>query len=108
MWIAASAASLLRNQTAAMVAIFLWPLALEPLLRLILIAIPQMDDLEKVSRYFPFNAGDRVIRSNDVGRALEVLLGGGQIGAWTGFFVFAGFTAVLMAASWSLFLRRDA
>ena len=42
------AASLLRNQTAAMVVIFLWPLALEPLVRLILFAIPHMDDLGEV------------------------------------------------------------
>lgn len=108
LWIAASATSILRNQTAAMVVIFLWPLALEPLVRLILIAIPRMDDLEKLSRYFPFNAGDRVIRSTEVGRALETLLGGGQISAWMGFFVFAGFTAALMAYSWSQFLKRDA
>jgi ABC-2 type transport system permease protein len=107
-WIAASAASLLRHQTAAMVAIFLWPLALEPLIRLILIAIPRMDDLEKLSRYLPFNAGDRVMRSTDVGRALDTLLGGGVISAWTGFVVFAGFTAALMAASYTLFDRRDA
>ena len=107
-WIAASAASLLRNQTAAMVVIFLWPLALEPLVRLILVAIPRMDDLEKISRYFPFNAGDRVIRSGEVGRALDAILGGGQISAVAGGFVFAGFTALLMACGLTLFLRRDA
>ena len=108
LWVAASAASLLRNQTAALVALFVWPLAVEPIVRLILVAIPGLDDLEKLSRYLPFQAGGRIIRNTEIGRALDAMLGGEQISGTAGFVVFAGFTAVLMAASFVLFARRDA
>jgi ABC-2 type transport system permease protein len=107
-WIAASAASLLRNQTAALVAMFIWPLALEPLIRLILRAIPGLDTLDTISKYFPYTAGDRIMRSTTIGRALDELLTGDQISTWAGFAVFGIFAGALLGASYLLFLRRDA
>ncbi len=107
-WIGAAVASILRNQTAALVTVYVWPLAVEPLLGLIVAVIPGMDGLEKVSRGFPFNAGDRIMRSTEIGKALDALLGGAQLSMVAGFSIFGGFAAGLMALSYLLFLRRDA
>ena len=107
-WVGAAVASILRNQTAALVTVFIWPLAVEPLLGLIITVIPGMDSLERISKGFPFNAGDRIMRSTDVGKALDALLGGHQLSTAEGFLIFGGFTAGLMALSYVLFLRRDA
>ncbi|HSV40723.1 MAG TPA: hypothetical protein VLI04_18325 [Nocardioidaceae bacterium] len=107
-WIAAAATSILRNQTAALVAVYLWPLAIEPLIRLMLFAIPNTEQPEKLARYLPFNAGDRVIRNSEAGRALDAFLGGEQISTEVGFVVFTGFAALAMAVSLVLFTRRDA
>ncbi|MFT4009542.1 MAG: ABC transporter permease [Nocardioidaceae bacterium] len=107
-WIGTAAAAIIRNQTAALVVVFLWPLALEPILGLIIRLIPGMDGLEKVSKAFPFNAGDRLIHSTEVGEALDAFLGGAQISTVAGTLIFAGFAALVMAVSYLLFLRRDA
>lgn len=107
-WIGTAAACIIRNQTAALVVVFLWPLAIEPILGLIIKLIPGMDGLEKVSKAFPFNAGDQLIHSTEVGKALDAFLGGAQLSTLTGTLIFAGFAAVLMIASYLLFLRRDA
>jgi ABC-2 type transport system permease protein len=107
-WIGAAVASIVRNQMAALVAVFLWPLAIEPLLGLIIRIVPGMDSLERVAKGFPFNAGDRVIRNTDVGRALDALLGSAELSTSTGYLIFGGFTAAMMAVSYVLFLSRDA
>lgn len=106
--IGGAAASLLRNQTAALVGVYLWPLAIEPIIRLMLLAIPNTDTPEKLARYLPFNAGDRLMRNSEAARTLDALLGGEQISTLVGTAIFVGFTAALLAASYTLFLRRDA
>jgi ABC-2 type transport system permease protein len=106
--IATATASLVRNQTAALCALFIWPLAVEPILRLILIAIPGFDGLEKASRFLPYTAGDRLMRSSTIARAIAELLGGGQLSTLVGGLTFAAFAAALLTASFVLFLRRDA
>lgn len=107
-WCGAAATSILRNQTAALVAVFVWPLAIEPLLGLIIRLIPGMDGFEGIARYFPYNAGDRLLRNTEAAAALDELLGGDQLGTAAGFAVFGIFCALLMAASYVLFQRRDA
>jgi len=106
--IGAAAASLLRNQTAALVGVYLWPLAIEPIIRLMLLAIPNTDTPEKLARYLPFNAGDRLIRNGEAAQTLDAILGGEQISTFAGTSIFVLFTAALLAASYLLFLRRDA
>ncbi len=106
--IGGAAASVLRNQTAALVSVYLWPLAVEPLIRLMLLAIPNTDTPEKLARYLPFNAGDRLIRDDQAGRVLDALLGGPQIGVGVGTAVYAAFTVAMLVLSYVLFVRRDA
>ena len=107
-WIGAAVASLVRNQTASLVAVYLWPLVVEALLGLILRLIPGMDFLEDISKGFPFNAGDRIIRTTEIGRAFDEAFGGAQLSTGAGFAIFGGFCAGLMGLSYLLFLRRDA
>jgi len=107
-WVGAAVASIMRNQTAALVIVFIWPLAVEPLLELIITVMPGLDGLEPISKGFPFNAADRILRNTDVARALDAVLGGAQLSSEAGFLIFGGFTAGLMALSYVLFLRRDA
>jgi len=107
-WVGAAVASILRNQTASLVVVYIWPLVVEALLGLILRLIPGMDFLDDISKGFPFNAGDRIIRSTEIGRAFDEALGGAQLSTGEGFAVFGGFCAALMATSYILFSRRDA
>lgn len=107
-WIGTAAASIIRNQTAALVVVFLWPLAIEPILGLMMKLIPGLDSLDDLSKAFPFNAGDRLIRSTEVGKALDAVLGGAQLSTAAGTAIFAGFAAVLMLISYLLFVKRDA
>jgi ABC-type transport system involved in multi-copper enzyme maturation permease subunit len=107
-WVGAAVSSVIRNQTAALVTVFIWPLAVEPILGLIIKVIPGLDSLENVAKWFPFNAGDRIIRSTEVGQALDAALGGTQLSTMRGYLIFGGFTAGVMALSYVLFRKRDA
>ncbi|MGH3444625.1 MAG: ABC transporter permease [Nocardioidaceae bacterium] len=103
-WIATAFTSLIRNQTAALVLMFLWPLAFENVITLILNVVPGLRDHADVARFLPYTAGSRIIASVDkahstFGQPLSL------IGAVV---VFGGLTAILMAASLVLFRSRDA
>lgn len=99
-------ASLVRSQTAALTLMFLWPLVVEPMIGLIMVALPGTT-LDRLARLLPFDAGDQIHRVDLPGNT-ENVLGGPALADWAGGLVFGGLTAVLMVLSWALFQRRDA
>lgn len=103
-WIAAAVASVLRHQAAALVLVFLWPLALESVLTLIPNIVPGLRDLAPLARFLPFNAGVRMLTARDFTGTFF----GEPLSPWGGFLVFAAFAVVLMVLSSVLFRRRDA
>ena len=103
-WAATALTSILRQQAAALVLMLLWPLAIENIITLILNVAPGLDDLAPLTRFFPYNAGDRMLSARDVTGSFF----GDPLTPWAGFIVFGGFAALLMAASFALFQKRDA
>ncbi|HET7385817.1 MAG TPA: ABC transporter permease [Nocardioidaceae bacterium] len=103
-WIATAFTSLIRNQTAALVLMFLWPLALENVVTLILNVVPGLRDHADLTRFLPFTAGTRMISSID--RATSTF--GEPLSLVGAVIVFGGLTAILMVASLVLFRSRDA
>ncbi len=98
--------ALVRNQTAALVFLFIWPLAIENVVSLIFFVVPGLSDHADVTRFLPFDAGSR-INSDTVFSPADSVFGAPL--SWVGgLLVFGGVTAVLMAASAVLFDRRDA
>jgi ABC-type transport system involved in multi-copper enzyme maturation permease subunit len=97
---------LVRNQTAALVTLFLWPLAIENIITLIFFIVPGLRDHAELTRFLPFAAGGRINSDNAFG-AGESLFGNPM--TWVGgLLIFGGLTVVLMAAGQVLFRRRDA
>lgn len=95
-----------RNQTAALVALFLWPLAIENIITLIFFLVPGLREHADLTRFLPFAAGGRINNDNAF-RAGEDIFGDPM--TWVGgLVVFGSLTVVLMAASHVLFRRRDA
>ena len=103
-WLAMAFTALTRSQAFALVMIFLWPLLVENVIRVIFQTVPRLSDHAELVRFLPFNAG---------GRMLNVIehpdgLFGTPLSAAGGFIVFGGLAAVLMVVSWVLLQRRDA
>ncbi len=65
---------------------------------------PGLDSLAPLTRFFPYNAGARMLTVRDVTEPLF----GDPLTPSAGFIVFGAFAAVLMAASMVLFQKRDA
>jgi ABC-2 type transport system permease protein len=103
-WAAGAFTALVRHQTAALVLMFLWPLAIENVLTVVVNVVPALDAVAPLARFLPFNAAARMLRYGDTGGTLF----GDPLSPWGGFLVFAAFTGVLMAASLALLHRRDA
>lgn len=103
-WVATAFTAIIRQQAAALVLMFLWPLAIENILTAILTALPGLEDLAAVTKFFPFNAGARMLNARDVTGSFF----GDPLSPWAGFLVFGAFAAVLMAASYVFFQKRDA
>jgi ABC-type transport system involved in multi-copper enzyme maturation permease subunit len=103
-WAATAFTALVRQQTAALVLMFLWPLAIENILTALANVVPGLDDLAPLTRFLPYNAGNRLLGVRDVTGPLF----GDPLTPWGGFLVLAGFAAALTAGSLVLFLRRDA
>lgn len=103
-WLAAALTSLVRNQTFALVLLFLWPLAVENLISLVFFAVPQLRDDTELLRFLPFVAGNRLLEANQGATAMfgEPLTGLG------GGLVLGLVVAVLGTAGLWLFRRRDA
>ncbi len=104
-WVAAALASLIRQQAAALVLMFLWPLALENVITLVLSVVPGLEALASWSRFLPYNAGARML---SVGDRSGGALFGDPLSPWGGLLVFGAFAAVLLGASLVLFRERDA
>lgn len=102
-WLASAFTSLVRNQTAALVLMFLWPLAVESVVSIIFAAVPALRTHADLTRFLPFHAGGRIIASQHPGH-----LFGTPLSAWGGLVVFGGVTVVALVLSSVLFRRRDA
>lgn len=102
-WLAMALSAVLRVQAAAFVLMFLWPLALENILTVMLYAVPGLQGLAPLSRFLPYNAGARILSSQEVTTVF-----GDPLSPLGGFVVFGAAAAILMAFSLMLFRTRDA
>ena len=103
-WLAMAFTAVTRSQAFALVMIFLWPLLIESLFHAFFALVPGLqDDVDKL-RFLPFDAGRQMV--NVISEPHSVF--GSPLTATGGTIVFGGTAAVLMAASYLLFARRDA
>lgn len=101
-------AALVRNQTGALAMILLIPLVAENVIALILrLVSADGGDAVELTKGLPFDAGAQMYASA-FSDQLNRFLGYDPLGALSGGLVFAGFTALLVAGGFALFLRRDA
>jgi ABC-2 type transport system permease protein len=103
-WVAGAFTALTRNQTAALVLLFLWPLAVENVFTLVFNLVPALRPHADLTRFLPFNAGSRIVDQLDKGHSLfgqPLSLAGALV-------IFGGLAVTGMAASLALFHRRDA
>lgn len=98
--------SLLRNQTAGLVLLYLWPLAIETVVQVVFLAVPPLRDHQDLTRFLPFDAGGRVL-DIDVGGDGDGLFGD-PLSATGGGLVMGLVVALLLALGFALFSRRDA
>src|SRR3954452_23299190 len=103
-WIAAAFTALTRNQTAALVLLFLWPLAVENVITLVFQLVPALRPHADLTRFLPFNAGSRIVNQFD--KAHSVF--GQPLSLVGALVIFGVLTVVGMAVSLTLFHRRDA
>jgi hypothetical protein len=103
-WVAAGFTALLRNQTAALVLLFVWPLAIENVVKLVFEVVPSLRPHADVTRFLPFDAGSRIV--NSLQSAGTVF--GDPLSRLGGLAVFGGLTVAVMVAALVLFRRRDA
>jgi len=98
--------ALFRNIPAAIVIVIVMPLIAENLIRLLL-SVHVFHGIRGLAKLLPFSAGEQVFRYGPIDRSA-----GGAFnempGPWAGFFIFAGFLAIVLSISWVLFERRDA
>jgi ABC-2 type transport system permease protein len=95
-----------RNQTAALVLLFLWPLAIENIITLVFFLVPGLREHSELTRFLPFSAGGRINSDSFFARGDEMF---GQPLTWVGgLVVFGGLCVALMALSQALFRSRDA
>ncbi|MBC7633426.1 hypothetical protein [Aeromicrobium sp.] len=107
-------ASLTRNQTAAVALLMLVPSVVEQIIRAIVLAIKAASDdprgtggLVQILKYLPYDAGGQMYTRASIGDLLG-FFGVVPFGAVGGGVVMATFVGALLAASYVLFLRRDA
>jgi ABC-2 type transport system permease protein len=103
-WVAAAFTALTRNQTAALVLLFLWPLAVENVITLVFQLVPALRSHADLTRFLPFQAADRIL--NQGTEATSVF--GQPLSLAGALVIFGGLAVVGMAASLALFHRRDA
>ena len=102
-WVVMSLTILFRNQTFALVVMYLWPMAIETLIKGIFI-VPGLSDHREITRFLPFNAGGRIMQREPSADSVF----GDPLNAVGGFLVFGAFAAVLMGLAYYLFEKRDA
>ena len=110
-WLAMGATVLIRHQTFSMVMLYLWPLGVETMVRVLMAAMAGVTgnkDLYDTTRFLPFNAGARIMQNwqGDFQENLTVF--GEPLSAVGGLIVFGGFTALVLAGGLAAFLKRDA
>jgi ABC-2 type transport system permease protein len=103
-WLAMAFTSLTRSQAFALTSIFLWPLLIESLFEVFFLLVPGLRDHDAVLRFLPFRAASRMV---DVLEPASSTFGD-PLSALGGTLVFGGLAVVLMAASFTLFGKRDA
>ena len=103
-WVAAAFTAVIRNQTAALVLLFLWPLAVENVITLVFQLVPALSPHADLTRFLPFNAAARIL--NQATESTSVF--GQPLSLVGALVIFGGLTVVGMAASLVLFHRRDA
>jgi ABC-2 type transport system permease protein len=103
-WIAMAFTAITRSQAFALVAMFIWPLLIEPLIRLFFFLVPGLDEHTELLRFRPFDAGNRMVAVE--GDALSTF--GSPLSALGGTVIFGGLALVLLVASLALFGKRDA
>lgn len=103
-WLACAFTALIRNQTAALVLLFLWPLVVESVITVVFTLVPALRDHAGVTRFLPFNAASRIV--NRIPEADSVF--GDPLSPVGAALIFGALTLVAMAASLALFHRRDA
>ncbi|HET6165796.1 MAG TPA: hypothetical protein VFE07_03140 [Marmoricola sp.] len=104
-WLAMAFTSITRSQAFALVSIFLWPLLVENLTHVFFAVVPGLRDHTDILRFLPFEAGARMV---NVLEDATSTFGAPRLSALGGTVVFGGVAAVLMAASFTLFRKRDA
>lgn len=115
-WLVMSVTVLIRNQTFSLVLLYLWPLGIETLIKLVALIFGGVLGNEGAinsTRFLPFNAGGRIIQNfglDDSGEGFQrnLDLFGSPLSAGGGFIVFGGLVFVLMGASLIAFHKRDA
>lgn len=113
-WLVMGTTVLIRHQTFSLVMLYLWPLGIENMLRLlfsIVAAINGDEGIYEATRFLPFNAGGRIIQNwsiSDGDLQRDLALFGDPLSAWGGFIVFGGFTAAVLIGSLVAFNKRDA
>lgn len=107
-------AALTRNQTAAVALLMLVPTVVESIIRAIVLAIKSASDdpqgttgIVKILKYLPYDAGGKMYTRASLDDLLS-FLGYVPFGAIGGGIVMGVFVSILLAASYALFLRRDA
>jgi ABC-type transport system involved in multi-copper enzyme maturation permease subunit len=103
-WLAMAFTLLTRSQAFALVMMFLWPLLVESLVKLLFLLVPQLRDDQEVLRFLPFGAGTRMV---DV-LSEPTSTFGDPLSALGGTVIFGGTAVVLMIASFVTFRNRDA
>ena len=103
-WVAAGFTALLRNQTAALVLLFVWPLAIENVVKLVFQIVPTLRPHVGFTRFLPFDAGGRIINTMVSGDSVF----GQPLAQLGGLIVFGALAVAVMVASLVLFRRRDA
>jgi len=116
-WLVMSVTVLIRHQTFSLVLLFLWPLGIETMIRLVLgvmVLVSGDEDVFGWARFMPFNAGGRIIQQwgstpgDDFGFQDNLTVFGDPMSAVGGFIIFGGLTFALMGLSLALFQKRDA
>lgn len=114
-WLVMSATVLIRHQTFALVLLYLWPLGVETLLRILaLVFVPIFgEDALDALRFLPFNAAGRIMQDVSMTDPLAGIqddfdLFGTPLSPWGAFLVFGVYTFGLMAISLAAFQKRDA
>ena len=103
-WLAGAFTALVRNQTAALVLLFLWPLAVETVISVVFSLVPALRDHQNATRFLPFDAGARIVAIYPKSHGtFDYPLS--LVGALV---IFGGLTLIAVVASLVLFQKRDA